>query len=106
MDFAARRCVHGLRRVGALWFKALLERGLRDVAPPREHGYLRGRSREGAVICRGALLWRRRRADISLVTSREDMANAFGCSTSPSSRDTVTESNRDEDQCYFHQRHE
>eukprot|EP00959_Pyramimonas_sp_CCMP1952_P097717 2042164-Pyramimonas_sp.AAC.1 len=64
--------------MGVLWYKAQLLCGPADEVPDREHGYHRDRDREGALSCQEALLWRLRRLGISPVTSKEDMANAFG----------------------------
>eukprot|EP00959_Pyramimonas_sp_CCMP1952_P303598 6353447-Pyramimonas_sp.AAC.1 len=69
--------------MGVLWYKAQLTRGFHDDVPDREHGYHIGRSREGALICQEVLLARLRLLGVSTVTSKEDMANAFGCSTFP-----------------------
>eukprot|EP00959_Pyramimonas_sp_CCMP1952_P189278 3959309-Pyramimonas_sp.AAC.1 len=92
--------------MGVVWFKAQLLKGPPDEAPDREHGYHHGRNREGAMICQEALLGRLRSLGISSVTSKEDMSNAFGCSTLPELRRTVAASIAGPEQAYFHRRHE
>ena len=63
--FDAKRFIHGLCRVGTSWYKAQLHRAACDAPPPREHGYQRGRNREGALLCQEGLLGRLRRLGIS-----------------------------------------
>eukprot|EP00959_Pyramimonas_sp_CCMP1952_P383744 8042122-Pyramimonas_sp.AAC.1 len=61
--------------MGVLWYKAQLGRGVADAVPDRERGYHLGRSREGALLCQEALLWRLRGLGVPTVTAKEDMAN-------------------------------
>eukprot|EP00959_Pyramimonas_sp_CCMP1952_P035370 741004-Pyramimonas_sp.AAC.1 len=104
--FHAKRFIHGPCRVGTSWFKAQLHRAACDAPPPREHGYQRGRNREGALLCQEGLPGRLSRLDISTLTTKEDMSNAFGPSTLAALRQTATAAVRPDEQEYFHQRHE
>eukprot|EP00959_Pyramimonas_sp_CCMP1952_P240411 5024291-Pyramimonas_sp.AAC.1 len=61
IGFSAKRYVRGLCRLGVMWYQAQLQEGPSDQVPDREHGYLPGRNREGAMICQEALHWRLRR---------------------------------------------
>ena len=81
------RVVHVLPVLGKAFYASLLEKkvkkeGLRGVKPPTpmDHGFFKGRRKEGALMIQLNASWRLKRLGWSHILSNKDMTNAFASS--------------------------
>lgn len=76
-----KRVVHVLDPLGKGFFASLVAR--KDPAPPShmDHGFLRGRRKEGALLVQMCAAWRTRQQGRNFVMNNHDISNAFASSS-------------------------
>ena len=101
---AGKRVVHVLDPLGKSFYSQLVAKRAPAAPSPLDHGFLKHRRKEGALLIQMCAAWRLKEAGYNFVVNNHDLANAFGSSAWPSLEDACAQLLCEEDRHFGIQR--